>query len=362
MSLAFLAKKPWHTATVKNVEKVWLAEQKRDEEEKRVAELKKQIDEEREIDDLRKLQKDQGLVTDPKQKVEWMYEGPGSAVTSSEEYKLGKAFVPSTAATELQRLEDKSVAGSTWLDVGNKANEEFVRVNEDPLYKMRQSETRDRDNKVLKNPLAMKRIKLALADELREYDQRKQAKKEAKKAKKKKKKKKKKRNDSDDDDESPEQRPVREEGFGLTKGVRNDGGGSLGPPKALLEAREQTLTDQREAQQRRRQKVTLSAEDLEARRKEMQVDGDVHEKNRADRMRHHRKTTVQECLDEDETIKKRRRDDRVDSDDDDVGPKFLRQARSQAFGDQSTIDLAEAVNRSRNRHQKKTSAVDFFDD
>ena len=44
MSLAFLAKKSWHTANLKNVEKVWIAEQQHKQEEKRLAELKKQID------------------------------------------------------------------------------------------------------------------------------------------------------------------------------------------------------------------------------------------------------------------------------------------------------------------------------
>ena len=82
MSLSFLAKKTWHTQRTDNVEQVWLAEQKKEKEEKKLKELQKQIDEERQIEELRTLQKDAGLVTDPKQKLEWMYEGPGSAVAS----------------------------------------------------------------------------------------------------------------------------------------------------------------------------------------------------------------------------------------------------------------------------------------
>ena len=73
MSLSFLSKKTWHTSNVKNVEQVWIAEQKKEKEEKKLKELQKQIDEERQIDELRTLQKESGLVTDPKQKVEWMY-------------------------------------------------------------------------------------------------------------------------------------------------------------------------------------------------------------------------------------------------------------------------------------------------
>eukprot|EP00635_Sarcinochrysidales_sp_CCMP3193_P009599 CAMPEP_0118905174 /NCGR_PEP_ID=MMETSP1166-20130328/9314_1 /TAXON_ID=1104430 /ORGANISM="Chrysoreinhardia sp, Strain CCMP3193" /LENGTH=397 /DNA_ID=CAMNT_0006844443 /DNA_START=183 /DNA_END=1376 /DNA_ORIENTATION=- len=397
MSLAFLAKKPWHVARVDNVEKVWLAEQKKDEEDKRVAELKKQIDEEREIDDLRRLQRDQGLVTDPKQKVEWLYEGPGSARV--EEYKLGKAYVATTAATELQKLEDKEAVGSTWLDKSSAANETFARVNEDPLYKMRHSEKVDRDNKVVKNPLVMKRIKQQLKDELREYEQRKRAKKEAKKAttkkkkkaskekkKKKKKEKKEKRHQTSDDDDDgssddggPTSPPSLDDSaaaaalsssgvtgnYGLTKGASADGKTrDLGPPKALLEAREREEAA-RSATQRRR-KTTLTDDERERRRVEMEADARTHERHRLERMRHHRKSAVAECLDEDAALQKRRRnnDDDSDSDDPDLpAPKFLREARSEAYGDKSTIDLAEAVSRHRNRHQPKAArAADFFDE
>ena len=95
MSLAFLSKKGWHTSNLQNVEKVWIAEQKQEKEAKRVLELQKQIEEERQIDDLRALQRNQGLVTDPREKLEWMYEGPSSgagqdreSVAQAAEYKL----------------------------------------------------------------------------------------------------------------------------------------------------------------------------------------------------------------------------------------------------------------------------------
>mmetsp|Transcript_217 Transcript_217/g.627 ORF Transcript_217/g.627 Transcript_217/m.627 type:complete len:408 (+) Transcript_217:164-1387(+) len=406
MSLAFLAKKPWHTATVKNVEKVWLAEQKRDEEEKRLGELKKQIDEEREIDELRRLQKDQGLVTDPKQKLEWMYEGPGSAIASAEaaeEYKLGKEYVPTQQSNDLDRLNSKKAVGSTWLESKTgSANEEFVRVNEDPLLKMRQSERAERDAKVLKNPLAMKRIRHALATELRERDQAKRARKEARKALKKKKKDKKKKTrkrsrdsdgDSDDDSRSaavPRSRPGYEEQpvvssapprgnvennkqtqFGLTKGEKT-AAPQLGPPRALLEAREreEALRGRHRAPH---QKKALSEAELAQRRREMELDGKAHEARRAERMKHHRKSAVAECLEEDDRLLKRRRDlntnvDSDDSDDDlravaDAAPRFLRQARTAAYGDTSTADLADSVQRTRNRHQRKAArAADFFED
>ena len=60
MSLSFLSKKTWHTSNIKNVEQVWVAEQKKEKEAKKLKELQKQIDEERQIDELRSLQKEGG--------------------------------------------------------------------------------------------------------------------------------------------------------------------------------------------------------------------------------------------------------------------------------------------------------------
>jgi len=55
MSLSFLSKKSWHTATLKNVEEVWKAEQKELEEKKKLKELQKQIEDERKIQEMREL-------------------------------------------------------------------------------------------------------------------------------------------------------------------------------------------------------------------------------------------------------------------------------------------------------------------
>lgn len=49
MALKFLAKKSWHTTNLKNVEKVWVAEQKATQEKKKLEELKKQIIEEQQM-------------------------------------------------------------------------------------------------------------------------------------------------------------------------------------------------------------------------------------------------------------------------------------------------------------------------
>ena len=55
-SLAFLAKKSWHTTNLKNVEQVWLAEQQKEEEERKLETWKKEREEERQIAELKELQ------------------------------------------------------------------------------------------------------------------------------------------------------------------------------------------------------------------------------------------------------------------------------------------------------------------
>lgn len=373
MSLSFLAKKAWHTSNVKNVEKVWLAEQEHAKEEKRLKELRKQIDEERQIDELRAMQRDNGLVTDPKQKVEWMYEGPGSAITSAaaaEEYKLGKEFVPTSAASALRELESKNAVGSTWLDKSaTDANEQFSRLNQDPLLTMRQAHKTELDRHVLKNPLVMKRLKTSLADQLREYEQRRKAKKEAKKAAKKlkkkdKKRKKKKHSEEGSSDEEQKHEPQHEEvqqerrGWGLQKGERSTEPRALGPPADMLEARAREEAA-RQGPPRKRQ--NWSEEELEQLRSEMAADAAAHDANRLERMRHHRNSAVKECIEEDDVeMKKRRQRSDENEEDEDVEPRFIRSVRRDAFGESATMDLEESVQRSRNRHQKKRRAEDFF--
>ena len=51
-------KKSWHTSTLRNVEKVWLAEQKAVEEKKKTEVLKKELEQERQREELRKLHED----------------------------------------------------------------------------------------------------------------------------------------------------------------------------------------------------------------------------------------------------------------------------------------------------------------
>ena len=53
MSLAFLAKKSWHTTNISNQEKVWLKQEEQAREKKKLELLQKQMKEEREIEEMR---------------------------------------------------------------------------------------------------------------------------------------------------------------------------------------------------------------------------------------------------------------------------------------------------------------------
>ena len=75
---------------MKNMEKVWKAEQQDHQEKKRIAELKREIEMEKDKEDMTKFAMDQGVIEkkDDK-KLDWMYKGPNQMV-SRDDYLLGK--------------------------------------------------------------------------------------------------------------------------------------------------------------------------------------------------------------------------------------------------------------------------------
>lgn len=78
------------------MEKVWIAEQKAEQEEKKVKEFQKQLQKERELQELRQLQNANGVVSRTvDNSLEWMYQGPASELNkqeSAEEFLLGKIY------------------------------------------------------------------------------------------------------------------------------------------------------------------------------------------------------------------------------------------------------------------------------
>lgn len=100
MSLAFLAKKSWHTANINNQERVWLAEQEKEREKKKTELLRKQMMEEREMEELRKMQGREG----GQERLSWMYAPVSVTQTDADEYLMGKPKEEDKGDEELKKV------------------------------------------------------------------------------------------------------------------------------------------------------------------------------------------------------------------------------------------------------------------
>ncbi len=100
MSLAFLAKKSWHTANINNQERVWLAEQEKEREKKKTELLRKQMMEEREMEELRRMQGKEG----GQERLSWMYAPVSVMQTDADEYLMGKPKEEDKADDDLKKV------------------------------------------------------------------------------------------------------------------------------------------------------------------------------------------------------------------------------------------------------------------
>jgi len=200
--LSFLNKKSFHTTNLKNVEKVWLAEKKAENEQKALMELQKQLEEERQILELRQLQAAQGQVSKTiDNSLDWMYEGPMQSAQqqqqSSEEYLLGKIYkAPSTAAAAdtagvsgvigQNEYTASNKSDTKWMNKVASKNDSFTRLHEDPFVLIKQEENKRRE-KIVNNPVKMEKIKQKVAKEVREKEEKEEARRAKKQARKEKK-------------------------------------------------------------------------------------------------------------------------------------------------------------------------------
>ncbi|XP_053553795.1 pre-mRNA-splicing factor CWC25 homolog isoform X2 [Bombina bombina] len=182
-------KKSWHPQTLRNVEKVWKAEQKHEAERKKIEELQRELREERAREEMQKYAEDTGAVKKRDEKLDWMYQGPGGMV-NREEYLLGRPvdkFIldkmqdpesgPSTETGLLPGSIFTPSAASSTLDIANK-------IREDPLFMIRKKED-EQKREFLKNPVKMKMIREMLQTSLDKKSKKKKRKKEKEKKKKK---------------------------------------------------------------------------------------------------------------------------------------------------------------------------------
>lgn len=150
------------------MEKVWVAEQKAEQEQKKLVELQKQLQEERQIQELRQLQVQHGQnIRNVDSSLDWMYEGPSASSIKqqqSEEFLLGKIYKPQenntfdlsvpgkcphrTCSHFLHSLlyffscivQLSSKKSDKWMEKVSHKNDIFARMHEDPMVAIKQAE------------------------------------------------------------------------------------------------------------------------------------------------------------------------------------------------------------------------------
>ena len=163
-------KKSWHTATLRNIEKVWKLETAAEEEAKKLAILKKEKEKERALANFRKLheesQSGMGAGFSMERRMDWMHGGgdatsSGSAVSLQEEYLLGKRKATDILDKPSSSREDLTGGIEAFLGAAQSATAggplgtlpTFVEANsrkdleskfrEDPLFMVKKNENKE---------------------------------------------------------------------------------------------------------------------------------------------------------------------------------------------------------------------------
>ncbi|XP_059812653.1 pre-mRNA-splicing factor CWC25 homolog [Hypanus sabinus] len=170
-------KKSWHPQTLKNVERVWKAEQKHEAEKKKIEELQRELREERAREEMQRYAEDSGAMKKKSDRLDWMYQGP-CAMVNREEYLLGRPI--DKYATDKIVDEESGPSSDTGLLPGsifsatgaNSALDMASKIREDPLFTIRKREE-ERKRETLTNPMKMKMIREMLKKNLDKIEKKK---------------------------------------------------------------------------------------------------------------------------------------------------------------------------------------------
>lgn len=207
-------KKSWHPQTMKNIERVWKAEQKFEAERKKIEELQKELKEERAREEITRFAVDTGTIKKKDDRLDWMYQGPTGQI-SRDEYLLGRP-IDKQITDQYQEAESGPSAetgllpGSIFNPVSTASNLDMAaKIREDPLFDIRKREE-EKKREVLTNPVKMRKIKEMLRQNLDKKDKKKKRKKDKKEKKgdkdRRKEKKHRKRSSSSSSDEDDEKK------------------------------------------------------------------------------------------------------------------------------------------------------------
>ncbi|KAE8301008.1 Pre-mRNA-splicing factor CWC25-like protein [Larimichthys crocea] len=220
-------KKSWHPQTMKNIERVWKAEQKHEAERKKIEELQKELKEERTREEMTRYAEESGAIKKKDDRLDWMYQGPAGQV-SRDEYLLGRAI--DKQITDQYEEPESGPSAETGLLPGSIFNpttpasnlDLAAKIREDPLFEIRKREE-EKKREVLTNPVKMRKIKEMLRQNLDKKDKKKKRKKEKKEKKDKERRKEKKHkrrsssSSSDEEDEKKHRSNSRDESSADTK-------------------------------------------------------------------------------------------------------------------------------------------------
>ncbi|XP_034744115.1 pre-mRNA-splicing factor CWC25 homolog [Etheostoma cragini] len=343
-------KKSWHPQTMKNIERVWKAEQKHEAECKKIEELQKELKDERAREEITRFAQEAGSIKKKDDRLDWMYQGPAGQV-SRDEYLLGRSI--DKQITDQYEEPESGPSAETGLLPGSIFNpttpasnlDLAAKIREDPLFEIRKREE-EKKREVLSNPVKMKKIKEMLRQNLDKRDKKKKRKKEKKEKQRKedkerrKEKKHKRRSSSsgsDEEDEKKHRLHSRDDssadtksrshhlpGYGLllpagrhhqssapsNPSGRRERSRSRSPPRnnrhsqfnsssshrseRKVEPRVSSLQTERNHRQRHPVSKKLSADELERKRREMMDQAKQREEDRENNVRRYKKQDEQE--------------------------------------------------------------------
>ncbi|CAH3134026.1 unnamed protein product [Pocillopora meandrina] len=204
-------KKSWHPQTLRNVEKVWKAEQKAEAEAKKIDQLRKELEEERAREGMQRHAVEQGIAKKKGERLDWMYAAAAGQV-DRELYLLGKAVDKAVDPMAQDDEEESSAPGASFMNdtTANTANDLAAKVRDDPLFLIKKKEEEKR-KELINNPVKMKQLKQMLQANLEKSKKKKKKKDKKKKSKQEREEKRKKRHADTSSESQEDEREVTPE-------------------------------------------------------------------------------------------------------------------------------------------------------
>ncbi|KAI8497964.1 RNA-splicing factor [Branchiostoma belcheri] len=164
-------KKSWHPQTLRNIERVWKAEQKHEDERRKIEQLQNELREEKAREDMQLFAEEQGAVRKKDDRLNWMYQGQPEV--NRDDYLLGKPIDKAIQEATAGKSEDSGLAdnvpGATFSQSNvNSAVDMAAKIREDPLFAIKQREQQSKKD-LLNNPVKMKQLQQMVTSEVKVF-------------------------------------------------------------------------------------------------------------------------------------------------------------------------------------------------